>query len=452
MFFQSKFRFTDTPLLHLSGSPSTRRNETNKACGRTRLVEMNQAGGILCATDSGASQQATDDLGLYPRLRLPPERWPLLEPVLSSPASPSPPSRGDRNRNRNRNRHPRLELGIDCQTRPRARSATSLASGDIRSVREGLRSNIPPWPYAGNGASAISAWSSPDGRQAQTSSLQSSSTQSSPGASYVRSTRHGHRPRLPRPIMPTVSSDFTPYNKGSKWRTADTIYHEIASLLKKGPGPGSAPKNGRSKADEYGKVYVLTREETKGYVKIGSTGGKVSDRIARISPKGYYGQLIHRPDERDPPFKHFAFAEKIIQLELHNVRHESRFNATPQDNCVPGSPHRENGRTEWYKMDPQQAKDVVVRWRDWLHLCEPYDRHGKLKGYWRHVISSAEKYESAKHGDIGNRWGALLKPPSRYQLGRYYLGCFLQFLLESLVYTLGMMCSLCERFYHLCYG
>lgn len=411
---------------------------------------MNQAGGILRATDSGTSQQATDDLSLYPRLRLPPGRWPLSELVLSSPASPSPPSRGDRNRNRNR--HSRLGLGIDCQTRPRAESAASLASCDVRSIREGFRSHIPPQPYAGNGANTISTWSSPDVRQAQTSSLQSSSTQSSPGASYLRSTRHRYRPpsSSPRPIMPTVSSDFTLYNKGPKRKTADTIYHEIASLLKKGPGP--AQENGSSKADEYGKVYVLTREETKGYVKIGKTGGKVSTCITRISPKGYYGQLIHHPDEHDPPFKHFAFAEKIIQLELHNVRYESRFKATPKDNCVPGSPRPENGKTEWFKMDPQQAKDVVVRWRDWLHLCEPYDRHGNLKGYWRHVISSAEKYESAKHGDIGNRWAALLKPPSPYQVGRYYLVCSLQILLESLVYTLGIMCSLCERLYHLCYG
>lgn len=405
----------------------------------------------------------------YPCLRLPPERGPLSELVLSRSPSPSTTSHGGRNRNSG------LVSG----------RAASLASCGIRSGGGDLGNHTTPRLYPGSVASDDSTWSLPGVRQGQIFLLQSSSTRSPPGALYPRLTRRHYRPRpsfssrrnsrsisrrkrntfsqfslwnlysprtvqtTARPIMPKISSDFTLQNKGPKQRTLDAITHRVVSLLKKGPGPA---RSGRLETAEYGNVYILTRQETKGFVKIGKTSGEVSSRMARISQRGYYGQFVSHQDERDRPFRHFGFAEKLIHEELHNIRYESQFKATPQTDRVPVSPRREEGRTEWFKMDPQEAMVVMVRWRDWLHLCEPYDQRGNLRGYWKHVISSAEKYKRAKHGDIGSHWAVLLKPPSRYQLGWYYLVCSLKIFLESLLYTLRILCTLFQRLYHICYG
>jgi hypothetical protein len=229
-------------------------------------------------------------------------------------------------------------------------------------------------------------------------------------------------------VTSSAVSKFSPRNRGPK-KTLATIEHNIATLLIEGPARYSSP------GAECGKIYILSRPESNGFVKIGKTAGEISTRISHISPKGRYGNLTQHQDACDRPFKYFGFAERIIQEELCNVRYLSHYTAVRQDGDELSPPAAEQGKTEWYKLEPHQAENVKVRWREWLDSCEPYDEKGQLKGYWRDLILRREKYNERKHGEMSDRWSALLKPPSRHQLARYYFSRSVRICINSLAPT-----------------
>ena len=190
--------------------------------------------------------------------------------------------------------------------------------------------------------------------------------------------------------VPTIHaspvSKFTPCHKQGR-RTLDTLDRDIAKRLIDGPatarsnnskakggGVGTMNTNGKTAGkSNTGFVYVICRDTSEGFVKIGQTI-KLEKRLKQISQGNSFGKLIFRHHINQRPFQHFAFSERIIQDELYNIRHISEYTASPQGD----RPAKESGYTEWYQISDDQANEVVAKWRDWLDRCDPYDDDGYL--------------------------------------------------------------------------
>lgn len=227
------------------------------------------------------------------------------------------------------------------------------------------------------------------------------------------------------PPTPTPASRRLPINSGRsrkyKYRYIDfndpigerDIDTKIFHKLMKGPGQlkSSAP---------LGHVYCSLREQTPGYIKIGSTKRDPSVREKELSPNKQFGTLTHTTSAL---FTHFQLVERVLQLELWNQRKESKIeDVFVMNTCerserksITGSPKgkTESGRTEWFHIEASHADEVRDKWVTWARQNQPYNQDGELKAFWSSWFKrqmERNSYCRATHGSLHLRWKALLNP------------------------------------------
>jgi hypothetical protein len=172
-----------------------------------------------------------------------------------------------------------------------------------------------------------------------------------------------------------------------------------------------------------GQVYCATREETPGYIKIGSSKGDIGMRVAQLSPKKRFGTLKYTVSAMST---HFKLAEDAIHLELGNQRKVSMFKdrlgahtyhtyERTDGEMVTCSPKQkmESGRTEWFHIEAKHAYEVRDKWVTWSTQHKPYDKNGDLTTFWENWFKrkmEIDPYCKATHGSLHLRWKALLNP------------------------------------------
>ncbi|QKX62216.1 uncharacterized protein TRUGW13939_09375 [Talaromyces rugulosus] len=229
------------------------------------------------------------------------------------------------------------------------------------------------------------------------------------------------------PPTPTPSSRLSRQPRNNSTTTKDNQYIAYKDSIEEGEIDSKiyrrlveGPKSLKYPAS-LGHVYCVLREETPGYIKIGSTGHDVGTRIARISPRKRFGTLKYTVSAMST---YFQLVEKVIQIELHNQRKVSMFKDklgaqtyehTDRGETITGSPRQkiESGKTEWFHIEAKHADEVRDKWITWSTQHMPYNKNGDLNEFWENWFKrqmEIDPYRKATHGSLHLRWKGLLNP------------------------------------------
>ncbi|KAH8705832.1 hypothetical protein BGW36DRAFT_422370 [Talaromyces proteolyticus] len=229
--------------------------------------------------------------------------------------------------------------------------------------------------------------------------------------------RHHHRN-----FAVSVENDFITFKEQIEETDIETkIYRKLID----GPGQLKSPQI-------LGRLYCALRKQSPGYTKIGWTTDDLKERMNQLSPKSRFGTL---KATASVVFVHFKLAERVVHLELWNQRKESKFAGDRGEHSYNGEERGtgtavriskrtlEQGRTEWFKIEGNDANEVCAKWVNWLRQCEPYNQDGKLKAFWESWFTrqiKTDPYCSSKHRSLHLRWKALLNP-TRSEVCLHYM-------------------------------
>jgi hypothetical protein len=196
------------------------------------------------------------------------------------------------------------------------------------------------------------------------------------------------RPKRPR-LQEKAKSDPLPETKKSVSVVDDLIEEIINHGLT------------RKQADdlELGYIYiykVITQEDLERKVlKIGKTKTVVERRrqsIVRTCGHDYIEELY---DDEKTRFLHFEVAEKIIQAELLNFKHNFSCSCAVKK-------HK-----EYFEVANDVAIETVQRWRNFCQR-RPYDSRGKLRPFWAHRLANRAQGHALEmagdHQQRADRW------------------------------------------------
>jgi T5orf172 domain len=125
-----------------------------------------------------------------------------------------------------------------------------------------------------------------------------------------------------------------------------------------------------------GSLYIFDRESSPGYVKIGWTSRSVTNRLKSIEEQcGYVPHLVYRVDG-------VPFARRVETLTHYELIQEWR----EELKCKKCSGIHE----EWFEVDIERARQVLLEWASFFVQFEPYDSLGRLKSRWTEVTRAMD--------------------------------------------------------------
>ncbi|KAH7021618.1 T5orf172 domain-containing protein [Microdochium trichocladiopsis] len=122
-----------------------------------------------------------------------------------------------------------------------------------------------------------------------------------------------------------------------------------------------------------GHIYIYSRDEDPGFVKIGWTSFSVRSRLEEWASCGYTPRLIY--SSREIPFAQRA--ETLVHYEL-----------SPEWRAERVCQGCRRSHREWFEVDQARAIRVVKDWEDFMTLEKVYDDSGRLVDSWVRVTRS----------------------------------------------------------------
>ncbi|KAL9120130.1 MAG: hypothetical protein Q9187_003312 [Circinaria calcarea] len=160
---------------------------------------------------------------------------------------------------------------------------------------------------------------------------------------------------------------------------------------------------------DLGYIYIFTLPSCPRFIKIGMTIQVPKDRV---SQQKYHCKQPYNivEDPHDKPFRGYGAVEKLIKVELHNLRRKFVCGKCKTTNKQVA---REHG--EWFEISEEKALEVVERWRQWMVKGKPFDSNGVLTPFW------VRRYEEAIQDPTNVRWEEWLCPPIPLPQYHHYL-------------------------------
>ncbi|KAI9698795.1 MAG: hypothetical protein M1836_003905 [Candelina mexicana] len=138
-----------------------------------------------------------------------------------------------------------------------------------------------------------------------------------------------------------------------------------------------------------GYIYMLQRESSPGFIKI----GRSTHPDARIEE--HRGRCKYKPtrirDDESTSVRYHKKLEYLVHKELQYYRRSER--------ACTGCLKR---HVEWFEVDSDVARATIKRWRDWM-LTHPYGDDGNLKDFWQSHLSTLAYREGITY-DQGADW------------------------------------------------
>ncbi|KAH7024726.1 T5orf172 domain-containing protein [Microdochium trichocladiopsis] len=122
-----------------------------------------------------------------------------------------------------------------------------------------------------------------------------------------------------------------------------------------------------------GRIYIYSRDEDPGFVKIGWTSFSVQSRLEEWASCGYTPRLVYSSRE-------ILFAQRAETLVHYELTPEWRAERVCQG-C-------RRSHREWFEVDQARAIRVVKDWEDIMTLEKVYDDNGRLVDSWARVQRS----------------------------------------------------------------
>ncbi|KAH8703336.1 T5orf172 domain-containing protein [Talaromyces proteolyticus] len=146
------------------------------------------------------------------------------------------------------------------------------------------------------------------------------------------------------------------------------------------PGPNdSVARNILDPLQNYdfqtGSVYAFDRESSPGHVKIGWTAVSIAGRLEHWANCGYKPNLIIS-------VHNIPCAQRVETLIHYELIREWR----RERSCI----GCRKSHKEWFEVDPETAKQVVVDWANFMKISEPYTPEGLLNDMWLKIVKDME--------------------------------------------------------------
>jgi hypothetical protein len=235
---------------------------------------------------------------------------------------------------------------------------------------------------------------SPNSQVTPTETLPSTST-SSPNEQTTNISEVAPRQILTRSATQNLNDDqlhatitrpphaYNPYPSAP--RTLSEVNTSLLALIRKRLNSREIPS---------GYVYIYKRDnDLPNHFKIGFTTQSPSERAKGWESKCKYTPYIVF---ESPWIAHANRVENLVMAELAMARR--------QENYCKSNPLCMARHREWFNIDLETAKEVVMRWVGWMTM-EPYGGDRELVEEWRdHVYTSRVRPASRDGVEQGDRW------------------------------------------------
>lgn len=175
-------------------------------------------------------------------------------------------------------------------------------------------------------------------------------------------TAHGIDPAA----IANAEAVFQPYRRASTGKIPELIAQKLQRLL---------PQRGQPRRRRSGHIYLFTRTDQPGFVKIGHSKN-VHSRLGMIQEKCQYEPIL---GYKSPYILDVYRIEQLIFEQLGGLRQYDM-------SCI----HRvscQRRHEEWFKVSVNDATRVIRQWVDWA-LQTPYADEGHLREPWKDYVHS----------------------------------------------------------------